>query len=228
MRKRVEQRFADDARDVDRRRAQEEAAAARLDEVDEVRIVGAQQEAQVVAQLAGAPLDGGGRLARTPAAASASASSSPAVRRSASVASRPSSAPASIMPVFEVLRHRLGGVAARATPCAVQLTRAIARPAKNIARSLGHPPERAARALRCWRGVMPRRCVRRSGCHGAEQPLAVAHQVVDAVVAERDAEVLRGHVLELVRFVDDQRRAAGSPRRSRSAARRRRRTAGGD
>ena len=43
----VEQQVADDRRDVDRRRAQEDAAAAELDEVDVVGIVGARQELHV-------------------------------------------------------------------------------------------------------------------------------------------------------------------------------------
>ena len=43
---------------------------------------------------------------------------------------------------------------------------------------------------------------------GVQQPFRVAHEVFDADVAERDAEVLRGDILELVRFVDD-RIAAG-------------------
>ena len=44
---RSEQLFANDGRDVDRRRAQEDAAAARLEEVDERGIGRAQQEAQI-------------------------------------------------------------------------------------------------------------------------------------------------------------------------------------
>ena len=45
-------------------RAQEDAGAAHLDEEDERRIVGAQEEPQLVAQLAGAPADGAQVLAR--------------------------------------------------------------------------------------------------------------------------------------------------------------------
>ena len=37
----------------------------------------------------------------------------------------------------------------------------------------------------------------------AEQALAVPDKIVHSEVAERDAEVLRRHILELVRFVDD-------------------------
>ena len=62
---------------------------------------------------------------------------------------------------------------------------------------------------------------------GRQHALAIAHQIVDAIVAERDAEVLRRHVLELMRLVHDQRRAGReSLRRTRSCAPTRRRTAG--
>ncbi len=38
---------------------------------------------------------------------------------------------------------------------------------------------------------------------GADRPVDVAHEVVDAVAAHREAEVLRRHILELMRLVDD-------------------------
>ena len=61
---------------------------------------------------------------------------------------------------------------------------------------------------------------------GGDQPLDVARQLLDAVGADAEAEVLRRDVLELVRLVED--RAActpESPRRTRSAGPPRRRTA---
>jgi hypothetical protein len=70
--KAIEQRFAHEARHIDGSRAQEDAAAARLEEVDEIRIVAAQQEPQVAVQLAGAPLQClqrfGGAVGRAPPA----------------------------------------------------------------------------------------------------------------------------------------------------------------
>ena len=41
-----------------------------------------------------------------------------------------------------------------------------------------------------------------------QHPVAVAHQLLDAVIAERDAEVVGRHILELVRLVHDEGRAA--------------------
>ena len=51
----VEQQFADDGGDVDRRGAKKHPAASRFEEVDVFRIARPQDEAQVVAQLAGPP-----------------------------------------------------------------------------------------------------------------------------------------------------------------------------
>ena len=44
---------------------------------------------------------------------------------------------------------------------------------------------------------------------GRQQPCGIAHQIVHAEVAERHAEVLRGHVLELVGLIHDERGARG-------------------
>ena len=186
--------IAHDARDVDRRRAQQHAAAAHLEEVDVAGVGGGQQEAQLA------------RPGRRPAAPSTRASSvgrAAASRRpargaaaaSAQVACRPSSAPARSSPVSQMVgepRRRepqplVAAAHARASASALKKARAW---------STTRISPRAASCARAGRG-------RRR----AQRGLGVAHQVVDAVVADADAEVLRGDVLELVRFVDDQMRA---------------------
>ena len=56
---------------------------------------------------------------------------------------------------------------------------------------------------------------------GRQQALAVAHQIVGAGVADRDAEVLRRHILDLMRLVHDERRARGNHFAERALADRR-------
>ena len=93
----VEHRLAHETRDVHRRRAQEDAAAARLEEVDEIRIVAAQQQPQVAVQLAGPALQRLQRSRVDPSAGATGDESSPC-SISAIVASKPSMAPASAAP----------------------------------------------------------------------------------------------------------------------------------
>ena len=45
---------------------------------------------------------------------------------------------------------------------------------------------------------------------GRDQPLAVAHELVEPVIADRDTEILRGDVFELMRLVDDRIAAFGN------------------
>ena len=100
-------------------------------------------------------------------------------------------------------------------------SRASARRWKKRRDVLGHPGQRARRGLDLARRPTPCRRPRRAAsvARAAAGAVAVAHQVVDPVVAERDAEVLGGHVLELVGLVHDQRRCtSGSPRRTSRAA----------
>ena len=113
---------------------------------------------------------------------------------SAAVASSMSSAPISERGVFVERLQRRRGDAARGSRspagarghgcCATFLKKSWARSRTRSSASRSSPALVAGRA-------------------GRDQPLAVAHELVEPVVAHRHAEILRRDVLELVRLVDD-------------------------
>ncbi len=207
---------------LDRQGPHEDAGAARLDEEDEGRIVGAQHDAQFVAQRGGAAAERRGRVAgrcrrgRPPSASAPRASSSAQAGFTGRCQRLRGDADAIVEQAGRAAAgRRAGRASARAAAAGVGRAGAIERcrlpggPAALAAlRRLGHGSEEAAPGAvqgqrRPLHGVA--RVHHEVGL--AQHPLGVVDQRLDAVVADGDAEMLRRDVLELVRFVDHQRRA---------------------
>ena len=181
----IEQQLADDRGDVDRGGAQEHAAAADLEVVDEARVVGAEQERKILPQLCGPPAE---RRAH-PRGRPAPARPSPRAPRARRRAPR--------------LRRRPCAICGRADPDPA-LRAADARHVEPHHLQRGEERRARDRAARSAAVLQRRRRRSRSGiCCEPTARSHVAREIVDAVVADRDPEILGGDVLELVRLVDD-------------------------
>ena len=216
----IEHQLAHDARHLDRQGAQEGAGAARLDEEHEGRIVGAQHDAQLVAQRGGAAAERGGLVRHGGAAADRFGERAERVEQDqAGFARRRQRVRRHPDAVVEQAGRATGrGDACRrgaAAAAGIGAQRAIERDRSRPAPRRWRAGPASATAVKNPRPAPCSPSVAR--CSGvprvhdevglAEHPLGVVDQRLDAVVADRDAEVLRRDVLELVGLVDHQRRA---------------------
>ena len=187
----VEQQLAHDGRDVDRRGAQEHAAPAKLHEIHVIRPSPA--------------LSRNRRSSRISPARRASASTDPPAPRvvarlsrgvgfqSAIVDSTRSSAPVRYKRLA-FTRIRQGRLGSRAPALHGAVTRGLRPDRRRIARVIAQ--------LIYGLGDLDRSCdPTRRPRRG--KTLDVAREILDAVGADGKSEILRGDVLELMRFVDD-------------------------
>ena len=79
-----------------------------------------------------------------------------------------------------------------------------------IACSAAKNPRARSRSRSTSPAAVRRRTSRSGSCADADGAVDVARELLDAVVADGEAEILRRHVLELVRFVDDRVAAGGN------------------
>ena len=195
----IEQQLPDDRRDVDRRRAQEDSLAAELDEVHIGRIARSQEEPQLVA-AARAPA---GRPTHPSLSASAPRSVRPWPPREAersNVASIASSAP--VRSAAAWLAAAASDVAWRAR--ALRRARVLRCPMRE--RELAEERSRVIAQPLDGPGHLVRVAPAGDGA-GSGEALDVPGQIFQPVVADRESEVLRRDILELMRLVDNRVRA---------------------
>ena len=177
--------------DVDRRRAQEDALAAELDEVDELRVGRPEQEPESVAHLAGAARESGRGFTQRRRRRRLRPAGVPS---SANVASKTSSAPVSAAAWSRAPASELSVTRTRSSFFGRSPERCANATSEKNARA------RSRSAISCLGDLVAGLAIGERLRRG--QALGVARQILEPVVADRQAEILRRDVLELVRFVE--------------------------